>query len=66
MALSNFSLELYVVIETSMLKVPLREFILMAVSAGASALQLRDKGSTGVSMAENALIIKDTLSSLKE
>lgn len=66
MALSNFSLELYVVIETSMLKVPLREFVLMAVSAGASALQLRDKGSTGVSMAENALIIKDTLSSLKE
>ncbi|GAB7140376.1 thiamine phosphate synthase [Deferribacterales bacterium RsTz2092] len=39
-------LRLYLVLETSMLKLPLEDFIGQAVDGGVTAIQLRDKGAT--------------------
>lgn len=62
---SHYDLKLYTVIETPLLKVPLYEFIIQTSLAGVTAFQLRDKGSDGASMVQNAMIIKKALTDLK-
>ncbi len=58
-------LRLYIVLETSMLKVPLGEFMAQITEAGATAVQLRDKYASGAETAARAVTIKKYLEGLK-
>lgn len=64
-AVSPERLKLYIVLETSMLKIPLAEFTEQVTDAGATAIQLRDKGAAGVETVRRGLIIKDCLAAYK-
>lgn len=59
-------LRLYLVIETSLLKIPLKDFIVECFNGGVTAFQLRDKELDANRTLENAFIIKETISSFKE
>lgn len=65
MKITPEDIRLYVVLESSMLKIPLREFIVQIAEAGATAVQLRDKYSSGAELAEKAVIIKKCLADMK-
>ncbi len=59
-------LKLYLVIETALLKIPLKDFIIECFNGGVTAFQLRDKEVDTNITIENAFIIKETISSFKE
>ncbi|MCX8085043.1 MAG: thiamine phosphate synthase [Calditerrivibrio sp.] len=54
-------LKLYLILETDMLKIPLRDFILGAVEGGVTAIQLRDKKLSARQRYENGIFIKELL-----
>lgn len=54
-------LKLYLVLETSMLKVPLDEFIPAVIAGGVTAIQLRDKGMTAAEQYATGLRVTELI-----
>ena len=54
----NHYLKLYLILETSLLRLPLDDFIAQAIDGGVTAVQLRDKSSTAIERFTAAKSIK--------
>ncbi|MDR2870486.1 MAG: thiamine phosphate synthase [Deferribacteraceae bacterium] len=54
-------MSLYLVLETTMLKLPLADFVSQVIEGGVTAIQLRDKGHTAKERYETALQLRELL-----
>lgn len=61
----NDLLKLYLIIETPLIKLPIKDFISQCIEAGVTAFQLRDKGVDANIVTEKAFIIKEVIDSYK-